>query len=141
MGGWVEGEEGEGGATTCPCPCLVRQQPTLLGYPSCLSVFLLSFRLPATRARAELECRLIDEEVERLLTQHVDARVREVLSSEHVRTSLAQRLTVSEQRSTNTDTLESVPRAGVQQAHVDSVPAAAWQCYYQVLQNVTTAAL
>jgi len=47
------------------------------------------------RAQAALEESLIAEEVERLLSEYVEARVRDVLASQHVQASLAQRLQVS----------------------------------------------
>jgi hypothetical protein len=50
--------------------------------------------LPLTRAHAELEESLIAEELQRLLTEFVEGRVREALASEHVQASLAERLKV-----------------------------------------------
>jgi hypothetical protein len=46
------------------------------------------------RAQAELEESLIDEELQRLLGEYVESRVREALASEHVQASLAERLKV-----------------------------------------------
>lgn len=47
-----------------------------------------------SRAQAELEESLIDEELQRLLSEYVESRVREALASEHVQASLAERLKV-----------------------------------------------
>jgi len=46
------------------------------------------------RAQAELEEALIQEELQRLLNDYVESRVREALASEHVQSSLAERLKV-----------------------------------------------
>jgi hypothetical protein len=46
------------------------------------------------RAQAELEESLVDEELQRLLNDYVESRVREALASEHVQASLAERLKV-----------------------------------------------
>jgi hypothetical protein len=47
------------------------------------------------RARAALEESLVAEELERLLSEYVEGRVKDVLASEHVQASLATRLAVS----------------------------------------------
>lgn len=47
------------------------------------------------RARAALEESLVAEELERLLSEYVEGRVKDVLASEHVQASLAERLAVS----------------------------------------------
>jgi hypothetical protein len=46
------------------------------------------------RAQAEMEEALVDEELQRLLNDYVESRVREALASEHVQASLAERLKV-----------------------------------------------
>ena len=46
------------------------------------------------RAQAELEESLVQEELQRLLNEYVESRVREALASEHVQASLAERLKV-----------------------------------------------
>lgn len=53
------------------------------------------------RARAELEESLVEEELQRLLGEYVESRVREALASEHVQASLAERLKVCDASETD----------------------------------------
>jgi hypothetical protein len=85
---------------TCTCAC-----SDLVCYLLLFADITLGRRMPngcmlfvchlCVRARAALEESLIAEEVERLLSEYVEARVRDVLASQHVQASLAQRLQVS----------------------------------------------
>ena len=53
------------------------------------------------RKQAELEVQLVDQEVTRLVEEYIERRVKEVLVSEHVQASLAERLQVGAARSQN----------------------------------------
>lgn len=46
------------------------------------------------RVRGEIEESLIKEQLDKLLTEYVESKVKQVLASEHVQASLAQRLQV-----------------------------------------------